>query len=637
MVHYKSIMIEGFQSFGNRTHIAIDRKGINFIRGVNGSGKSTIFNALLWVEYGGNMKKSIATWNESRGEDWKGTRVAVDRTDGKHDYRIVRHLDYTGTTLGMKGGSKLMIFKKEISKPKFDENDLVGDALHKKNMQELIIKQIGVDKDTFMKSVLFGQRMKSLVEASNTEKRAIFDELFYLDFVDGAKDKAKDRKQELEVSINGMEKFISSSGVSIESYKTEHSKNKKVLEEFESNHNDRVAVAEDDYKKAKDIFELLPGSINKIKTKLDKYSEDELKECQDELTEVEDKLVKFKKQSREADKSVDEVQREVDKSNKNISNFTKDLQEVDENCPYCKQDLPTDKIQNVVREINKKLKKEKSVLKTMSTDLYEAQEVKKRSDSKYENIISLRDDFEIKIKEIKDGLSDYYDLKSELKVLTSKKNRLEIEVDTYSGRLDKVKDENKPDIDLNYYLEQISSIEEQVSKSVKKLYAGNKELEMVSWWFKTGFGSGGLKSFVFKAMLSQLNTSMQKYADKLGFRVEFSIDMDKKSKPFTTKVFKQGSVKDYEDLSGGQKQRVDICVAFAMHDLITYKTDINLLVMDEFFEGIDREGIESSFEILKSKADGRSLYVITHSDVTDSINCKTIDVELDEQENSFLV
>ena len=637
MLHYKSIMIEGFQSFGKSTTINIDRKGINFIRGSNGSGKSTIFNALLWAEYGGNMKKSIATWDELRTENWRGTRVVIDRTDGHKDYRIVRHLDYTGTTFGMKGCSKLMIFEKDISKKKFDDTDLVGDALHKRDMQELIISQIGVDKDTFMKSVLFGQRMKSLVEASNAEKRVLFEELFYLDFVDGSRDRAKEEQSKLENQENKLQSDIDTSHTSVGNLTVEYDKSKKILRDFEDNQRDRVESAKYAYEEVGLDLAVLPKKIKSLKDKLNSYDELQLSDAESKLENCELTVGKLKTQSRDANTRVEEIQRELDKSDCNNVKYNSDLKEVDENCPYCKQDLPKSDVDKVKKEIKSKIKKEHDAIKLLKDGLTKADKYKIQAAESYKASVQDKDTLAAKVKEIKNGLTDYYEYKSDLKSLETEKNSLDKKLSEAKKRLEKEKNEPKPSIDLDYYINKIEYCSGQSKKCEEEIEGVSYKLEMVDWWVKVGFGSGGLKSFVFKAMLGQLNASMVKYSEKIGFSVEFSVDMDKKSKPFTTKVYKNGSVKDYEDLSGGQKQRVDICVAFAMHDLISIKTDINILVMDEFFEGMDREGIESAFEILRDKSEGKSLYVITHSDITDSINCKTIDVELDEDSNSILI
>jgi len=214
---------------------------------------------------------------------------------------------------------------------------------------------------------------------------------------------------------------------------------------------------------------------------------------------------------------------------------------------------------------------------------------------------------------------------------------LDEEISDAETSLTKTKGEKKPAVDTKVTEKLIQDYSGIIKDKDAECKIAESRLEKVKWWVSKGFGSSGLKSFVFNAMLSQLNSFTHAYASKLGFRVEFSIDMTKASKPFQTLIYKQDAVKYYEDLSGGQKQRVDICIAFAMHDLITINSNINILVMDESLSNLDQEGTEIVFELLREKAKDRSVYLITHIDIIDSLNTKTFNFSLDKNNNTVLV
>jgi len=129
-------------------------------------------------------------------------------------------------------------------------------------------------------------------------------------------------------------------------------------------------------------------------------------------------------------------------------------------------------------------------------------------------------------------------------------------------------------------------------------------------------------------MLSNLNKAILKYADRLGVVVQFSIDMDKASKPFLTNCFKtDGTQMLYEELSGGEQARINIATAFAIYDIIsTSKVSFNILFLDEVFEGLDEEGLYESFDLLRTMAENKSVFVMTHSQNIDILNTKTIDI-----------
>jgi len=63
----------------------------------------------------------------------------------------------------------------------------------------------------------------------------------------------------------------------------------------------------------------------------------------------------------------------------------------------------------------------------------------------------------------------------------------------------------------------------------------------------------------------------------------------------------------------GQKQRVDVCLAFAMHDLVSSKVKFNLMVMDEAFDNLDAEGVATVNTLLDLRSKEKAVYVVTHN------------------------
>ncbi len=165
------------------------------------------------------------------------------------------------------------------------------------------------------------------------------------------------------------------------------------------------------------------------------------------------------------------------------------------------------------------------------------------------------------------------------------------------------------------------------------------KLAIVKWWSRTGFGSGGVKAFIFKSGLIRLNKYIKKYASRLGYRVVFSIDMESTYKDFITTVYytrkmSDGSIqefeKDYLEFSGGEKQRIALAISFAMEDFVADDVDCNIVIKDEAFEGLDEEGREAAFDLLRLATDkGKAVFVITHSEVIDAKYAKSVYVEKD--------
>lgn len=76
----------------------------------------------------------------------------------------------------------------------------------------------------------------------------------------------------------------------------------------------------------------------------------------------------------------------------------------------------------------------------------------------------------------------------------------------------------------------------------------------------------------------------------------------------------------YENLSGGERQRVDLCVQFALRDMLMTTTGFscNLLVLDEAFDNLDMQGSNDLNQLVISEfSDVSTVFTITHhSDIS---------------------
>jgi len=765
-VSIHNISIRGFGSIVNPISFELDRKGLWFIKGANGLGKSTLFSALSWCLYKVNLKglnnDQVVSWEWLRGEKWKGTRVAVSLTAGEYDYMIVRHIKYKGKTLGIVGGNSLMIFKKEtafgvecVVDRDFEESDLVGEAQHKGDQQEYINKLLGLEPQAFLSSILFGQRMKRLVESDNSDKRKLFESLFELDFIADVKDKAAKKVLEVGEEKNALLTKLSTIDTRISSIEEQIEDAETWNDSRETARNARITSLKGDKELKQNTFNDLENRRPELKQTADRYNADKETELSDEVQKLHDAWLKksgelsdkkanlkeavtkkYKPLEDDNDKLVegcdqkkktklkqlrdeleaidanlkvaktnyDNVKKEVVSARANLdSNGTEqskclkkvqDLEEsitkVDRACPTCKQVIPQADYKVAVQGINDAIDKEREVLKTLkfNADLdlekvtrFEVNEKQKKAD-----VDKLQSDYEKKEQEIETTKKDDFGwslLNGRIEELAEKK-RKELNVETnqeiidlnkavgqakidYDDKVierDSFKKENdvykkavdellKLDSDIKIAkaafdlatttlkdyeevpldLRDVTKLEEERKTKDEervKIDADYKKKklheERISWWISRAFSSGGLKSYVFSAMLGSLNEQMEKYASMLGLCVRFSVDLSKASKPFVTEVLKDGYTVDYDELSGGEKSRVDTIMAFGVHDIVSRGSDINLLILDEFSSGLDVEGYSVFMSLVRVKAKDKTVYLVEHSDSVDVFDSKFIEV-----------
>ena len=69
-INFLSVDIEGFRTIVKPLHFDLQRPGLNMVKGINGAGKTSVFEALIWCLYGINLKEvnqaQLISWPENR-------------------------------------------------------------------------------------------------------------------------------------------------------------------------------------------------------------------------------------------------------------------------------------------------------------------------------------------------------------------------------------------------------------------------------------------------------------------------------------------------------------------------------------------------------------------------------------------
>ena len=182
MIHLNKLTVEGFGSLIEYREFNLDRVGLNIMRGPTGAGKTSIPSALAWGFYGTTLKTkpTVQTWDKYQTESFKGTLVRIDFKKGNDSYSVIRCISYKKKIFDKKkGGSGLYILKNNIP---------VESERNKTDKQSYIQNLLGYSYDLFINSIIFGQKLKTIIEESEPNKKKIFDKAFEVGLIDKAKD-----------------------------------------------------------------------------------------------------------------------------------------------------------------------------------------------------------------------------------------------------------------------------------------------------------------------------------------------------------------------------------------------------------------------------------------------------------------
>jgi len=158
-------------------------------------------------------------------------------------------------------------------------------------------------------------------------------------------------------------------------------------------------------------------------------------------------------------------------------------------------------------------------------------------------------------------------------------------------------------------------------------------LQYYEFW-KVAFGPKGLKSYILDARLQELTDAVNQWVNLLTggtYWVRFeSQTMGRSTKALSNKinirVFNynpNGSIteRNFRSYSGGQKKRISWAVDFGLSRLIAAraKKSYDLLVLDEVFKHVDEAGGEAVIEMLNClRKEKSSIFVIEHDSTFES-------------------
>lgn len=514
------------------------------------------------------------------------TIKGVSDVNTKKKYRTKEYKGTKVTTYFQKDGDVYMVTRcqnytgnledgtKGRDRLQIIKNAEVVDIKSKPRLQEYLVQELGLSYPLFMNSIMFGQGMKKLIQETNSDKKKIFEEVFNLNYLNIAKNIAQKGKSQIQGQVELFRSEYNSINREYESCRETYLELKESEEAFDKRRN-------------KDIKEK-QGNIRSLEKEI-RYKKDGLGSL---------KLVEYEIQ---ANKLQEKALKEKLEAARNISN--QPLEDVIDNIILLLEK----------NKVKKALQKVKTIKKAYS-------DIERYSDER-DKVLNILSKLRTKEREVQRAKYILDNLTSKLKEAKRELARLESNTDQ------KV---NSPK-----YKKKAKSLKIKLKEQKAILEQKEKELEDYEWLLNDPLSNKGIKAFLFDSCLGQLNDTLEKYAEVLGFRISFEVDLESTKKDFVTLIEMDGEIYDYDELSGGQQQLCNVAMAFAMNESLTASKDINIAFLDEVFESLSMDNVEIVIGLIKKTFEEKVLFLITHHESIPLSKFKTLRVERLNGRSSF--
>ena len=591
---FKNIHIENFLSFGT-ADLLLDRGNYVLVKGENenpvdnaesnGSGKSAIFDAIVWALTGTTTRecKNVSNINSDNG-----AKVTLYFNVDDCEYEVTRTKDYKPL------GSTLKIIR--------NGEDVSGKGI--RDSEKLLSEYLPDLTSSFLGSVIIlGQGLPQRF-SNNTPsgRKDVLEKLSKSDFmIDDLKQKVSDRKTQIQKLIRENEDKLLAATTSKSRMLKQKESIDRYLQELPDKHELQEKI--DTYnRKVEELVQEVEGKKQRLEsdgiTELSKEKECKLFQLSSlnssMYSELEQKKSEYSDQINELSERKQSLKSYI-RTNENIRDV----------CPTCGQKLIGVEKPNV--------DKERQELSEVETSLFD---ISAKRDSEL-NVI--KDSYMKKSKELDNEIQQLgneilekskaqSELKRSIEELQKSIEQCKYRVASLVGQMDALEENAvRYNQELTSICDQLNEIEKEILYYTHEQGPLNRRSEIISKM--NTILSRDFRGYLLTNVINYISDrakfySMQVFGnDNIGFQlagnaIEISFDN-----------------KEYSNLSGGEKQRVDLIIQLSIRDMLCKFMGFssNIIVLDEFIDGLDAKGCEQILGLIANNlTDVGTVYIITH-------------------------
>ena len=597
------------------------KNGFWLVMGENGSGKTTIFEGILWTLFD-ESTKSLAKSEviRNRPTQQKEAIGELCLVDNDNFYLIHR---------SSKNGLEITV----------DEKNVVA-GMTKIQAQEFLEKQIlGFDKNTYLASCYFSQeQLLTLAQLGCADTTNLVTNLLGFETYDSLYTLMDLKKKEGTLQLDLLEQ--SSVKLNNEIWKnSEQQKNLK--EQIECSLKTQCSLNTEQSDVTIQIGELttLLGNIvvPSVTTEEIDVSLSTLNSRKIELTKTRNLLsneaTKISREQNRIDKEKIKIEAERKAIEKSIANHEATFESLKENkCLYCGTILNGDNLVKHLAEEQAEIILLKASIRGNSPELDKEMDMwyDKEAENK-ETIDATNAEITKLDKEIDDLHYKKLSITKTLIETNGRKDSLTAQIKQLEQRKTSLVNQ-LANVNVDAKQQQLTDLTIAFDcLDAKKLELNNDKVVLVDklaiyeFWHNT-FSNKGIRTLLLDRFVNEFNSIVKKYCYQVSggeFIVEFTPTSKIRSGLERNKLGLQVVYKDklvnYAALSGGEKTRCNLPLCLGLNKWISQKYGITngifgLMILDEMFAHLDDSGRDAVAELLNEEGRNKSIFVIDHND-----------------------
>ena len=597
------------------------KNGFWLVMGENGSGKTTIFEGILWTLFD-ESTKDLAKSEVIRNRP-------TQQKEAIGELCLINNNQFYLIHRSSKNGLEITV----------DEKNVVA-GMTKVQAQDFLEKHIlGFDKNTYLASCYFSQeKLLTLAQLGDTDKANMITDILGFETYDSLYQLMDLKKKEVTLQLDLEEQR----SVRLNNDIWKNTEQQKSL-------NDQIVEANKMVSMLKAEQEKVTIQIGELNTLLGNIvvpavTTEEIDVSLSTLNSAKSQLVTKRNQLQEEGRSIQQAQNRIEKDKikieaerksieKSIANHEAVLLSLKENkCVYCGTILKKEELERHVTDEKAEIEALKGSIKDNSPELNKEMDMWYDKEAENQETMTATDaeitkiEQQIKVaqearntalKSLVEANAYKVNLSSQLKQLEQRKSSLDnqlqqINVDVKVSQLKKLEN----DVD-NYDAEKLC-----ISDKKTRL---TEYLDIYTFW-GVAFSSKGIRPLLLDKFVNSFNSIVKDFCyDVSGgdFIVQFTptskIRSGLERNKLGLEVIYKDKIVNYASLSGGEKTRASLPLCFGLNKFISTMNNtpnglLGIMVLDEMFCYTDAKFRESVAQLLYEEGKKRSIFVIDHAD-----------------------